>query len=239
MRYKKPLLIETYIEFKLSQTPDPATILGRFPYLAREKFQFEENKTVFNQKIIPRGPNAFEFETIPQVQLFDQEHTLALQAHPRSISVHNISTYFGWKKLKTTVAKVHELINELDLSTDAVGYSTIDELVVPCDGFALGRYFNCDGSWIPTSFVDTARMCDLQLGQELLELDGRNQQISLKVRIHDGLAKVTLHSKIYRKITSEDPLNVIDQLHEESTSLFELLITDETRREMEEDPDHA
>ncbi len=233
MRYKKPLLTESYVEFRLTKDMDAAVLFNRFPELATKKLKYLPNEYVFSQKIKGIGPNKFEIENMPRVQLFNHDKTMVLQAYPKGISLHNINTYLGWQAIKGILADVHLLVNELGFAVDAIGFGTIDTLVVPSDNFKLGHYFNCDGYWIPHTLHDTAKMCDIQLGHELLELDGRNQQLNLKVRLLEGATQVTLHSKFYRKLNGDRSLDVIDELHEESTNLFERLITDATREEME------
>src|SRR6185503_14455980 len=92
-----------------------------------------------------------------------------------------------------------------------------------------------DGNQIPTSHRDSSEACDVSLGRGYLTTDGFNRSMRLQVRgsaqgAEPGTMSIRADAVFHDVIRiSQDPLEVLGALHEESNRFFEALVTDETR----------
>jgi hypothetical protein len=116
---------------------------------------------------------------------------------------------------------------------DSGSLQTIDQLDVPRSGFQVGRYLVCGGEYIPGTYQSSSEPCDISLGRGLLPSDGFNRQLQLSVKADGPKMRIRWHATFTNRLRGASVAQRLEDLHNESTKMFEAMITDETRQFME------
>jgi len=151
------------------------------------------------------------------------------------LAVNLTGEYPGWDaflRLFNTGRRALEAgLGEFQLRS--LNFATIDRFEVAREGFSVSDYLDVGGRVMPKWYADCSESLDLSIGRGLLEPDGRNRQVQVKVQAATDPVKVMLQARFHDLVQEgEDLQKMLARLHKESTDTFESLITDRLRNEV-------
>ena len=228
MGYKKPTIIEIYIECFLA--PSTLTVSRFFeivPALKEKGFTDIELQPSFQVGI--GEPNLQ-----PRIRCWSEGRKKLVQISEDNLIVNLVGEYPGWpaftELLESAVSVVASRIGEFAIAS--MNLHTIDRFSVPVESYALERYVDCGGKIVPEWYKGSREALDITLGRGLVKEDTWNRQINVKVRRREPVViefRVGLHNVIG---SGKSWKHVLETLHDESNEIFESLVTDTTRNEI-------
>ena len=176
--------------------------------------------------LVPTGDGQ-EASFNPRIRCWSEDRVKLTQVGRDQVIANQVGEYLGWERFVEHVRGVLDATGPHSIVS--MSLQAIDRMEVSASGFTLGQYFNCDGQFIPRWYADCAVACDITLGRGLVPVDGHNRVIKLQLRTQDDKRSVRIDSTFHDAVKGADPFRKLDELHEECTSAFEQLVTDETR----------
>lgn len=227
MGYKKPLLIELLSELDLEVALSGDAV---FDFVADLRKSGYPRVELASGMVPAPGPiQAFQ----PRLRSWSTDGTKLVQVSATQIVVNQIGEYLGWSEFRDMFVGVLETAKRHGpIAPNALSLQAIDQLAVASAGFRLGKYFACDGKRIPQWYDDCAEACDITLGRGHAHEGGKNRQLGLQMRNVGHEFAISLTTTFKDRLRSADALPTLEKLHEEATSVFEAVITDETRNLM-------
>jgi uncharacterized protein (TIGR04255 family) len=228
MGYKKPTIIEIYIEcFLAPSTLTVSRVFDVVPALKEKGFTDIELQPSFQVGI-------GEANLQPRIRCWSEGRKKLIQLSEDNLIVNLVGEYPGWptftELLESAVSVVGSRIGEFAIAS--MKLNTIDRFSVPVESYVFDRYVNCGGKIVPEWYKGSREALDLTLGRALVKEDTWNRQINVKVRRREPVViefRVGLHNVVGSDKSWKD---VLETLHDESNQLFESLITDTTRNEI-------
>lgn len=227
MSYKKPLLIEVYVDVRLDvgQLDDTTSLAVverlRGVGLSEIEIVFGANAAVAENAAVNVGP---------RIRCWSSDRTKLAQVGRDQVIANQIGDYLGWRKF---LEHFHTVLRATgDRTVASVALHTIDRLDVAFEGYTLGRYFSCDGGWIPKAFSNYSEPCDISFGHGYLQTDGFNRSLKLQQRAEGERRTVRIDAVFHEVLEGSSLPEKLEKLHTDGVTLFEQLITDETRKIM-------
>jgi uncharacterized protein (TIGR04255 family) len=228
MGYKKPTIIEIYIECFLA--PSTLTVSRLFeivPVLKEKGFTDIELQPSF--QVATGEPNLQ-----PRIRCWSGDRKKLIQLSQDNLVVNLVGDYPGWRAftelLESAVSAVCNSIGEFAIVS--MNLNTIDRFSVPVKSYVFDHYVNCGGKMVPEWYKGSREALDITLGRGLVKEDTWNRRINVKVRRRDPVViefRVGLHNVV---TSGKSWKAVLETLHDESNEIFESLITDSTRSEI-------
>lgn len=235
MDYKKPILIEIYTEV-FFQRDALATdkIFDIVPKIKALKLDVVEmdNTLVVSKEVVKGDTTEQQLEATPRARCWNKEKTQLAQLSKDQLVVNLVGEYPGWEKYLELFNSVIDAVKQsgVELNCRALGLHTLDKFNVPAIDFVASDYLNTSGPMIPAWYKGAVAPFDITLGKGFLEADGYNKQFTVRARNKEEAVEVRTESAFKKSIKPEEKiLNVLGQLHAESTDSFESWITDKTR----------
>lgn len=236
MAYKTPVLDEIYVEtFYEAGSIRAESFFSIVPKLMEADFsEVEFSEAGIRLAIDPDAEDSVVPQPKPRVRCWLPDRSAVAQVSEDMVAVNLVGDYPGW-------ARFTELFGEVLKSTQAgtpeaqprsMNLSTIDRFTLPREGFRLGNYIQCGGTFIPAWYADADGNMDVNLGRGFLAKDGFNRKIGLRVRIEGDEVAVQLRASFHDRLQTVEPSGLLEALHEESTKTFESIITDRVREEI-------
>jgi len=230
MGYKKPTIIEIYIECFLA--PSTLTVSRLFdvvPALKEKGFTDIELQPSFQ---VGTGEPSLQ----PRIRCWSEGRKKLIQLSEDNLIVNLVGDYPEWpaftELLESAVGVVGSRIGAFAIAS--MNLNTIDRFSVPGESYVLDRYVDCGCKIVPAWYKGSREAIDITLGRALVKEDAWNRQINVKVRKREPMLiefRVGLHNTVGSDKSWKD---VLDGLHNESNEIFESLITDSTRNEIME-----
>ena len=236
--YAKPPLVEIYAEFFLAKGTLPAENL--FDTAAKVKASGLPKIEISQQFDIDlaQSPQPTALVPTPKIKCWSEDRTRLVQVAPDLIAVNLVSpesSYPGWEDFRAFIQKIVDATISTFPSSGmkSVSLNTIDKFLFPRKDFVLAKYFNVGGSVVPAWYRDAREACDIDMGWGLLEKDGFNRQMHIKVRPSIETAEIYVNSTFHVSCATRDLISgVLESLHDQSRTSFEGLLTDVTRKEV-------
>lgn len=234
MAYKQPILIEIFAELHLAEgSLVPAGYFEIVPSLKKAQLSEVELGQIEALAVNP-GPGlpALARLTAPRVRCWSKERTKLVQLSPDLVVVNQVGKYLGWSTFEDLFRSVKGILSEKlgTVQATSISLNTIDSMTPPREGFALGKYLDCGGDFVPRWYHDTAVSADITLGRGLLRDDGFNRQIRIALRVDANQAQIQMNAVFHDALDEAQSIeDRLARLHEESTRTFEGTITDATR----------
>lgn len=237
MNYKNPALVEIFAEFYLVKDSLPADKL----FELAEKVKgagFPKVDIGQHGAINIPGQDEVEqpqFTLAPRLRCWSGDKNRLVQISPDLLVMNLVGHYPGWEDYRSFVNKILDATNEClkAAAFRSISLNTTDKFEVPSDGFSVAKYLDVKGPRIPAWYSSAKEACDIDLGWGLLERDGFNRQLHIKVR--PAPSKTTLHIQSTFHVTvpeGKGVQEVLEELHAESSASFESMITEVTRKEV-------
>lgn len=233
MAYKKPVLTEILVEAHLrSASLEQSAFFEIVPALKSLGFtDVELSEAGYTIEIDPSDDEP-KPRAKPRVRCWRPDRQALIQVSEDLVVTNLTGPYPGWDHFRQLFQMAGEAVER---SLSSVAYESlrliaIDKFEVPRDGFTLGKYLQAGGKFIPHWYADADEPLDITLGRGFLQQQGKNRIIKIKVRTQDAVATVLMQSYFHNRLSPDaDVLAVLEELHDESTSTFEALITDTLR----------
>ena len=233
MSYKKPTLIEQYVAFSFRKdTLSQAKMFDVVPALKKIGFDTVEVVNIEQSSINDTGQ--IQRTIIPRFRCWNRDHDNLVQLAPDQVFINKVGKYLGWKDFSQMYLNSLSIIKEnIEFSNiEGIAFNTVDVMNV-FNNAPLGKYLNC-GEIIPMWYSQIKESFDISLGRGFLQADKYNKHIQLIGREINNEYQIKISSLFQKLITqpiiSIDYLsNEIENLHEESNTTFESMITDYTR----------
>lgn len=233
MAYRKPTLIETYVELHLGRG---SLTEGQFfdvvPALKKLGYDDIELTTVGLSLDIKQGRPAPREKQ--RVRCWKPGRRELVQVGEDLLVVNLTGEYPGWDAfLKIFSEAQSALIEGLSrIQIKSINLGSIDRFEVPIDDYSFSSYFDVGGKVVPAWYSNSREAIDIDLGSGILESDGRNRQIHIDVRIADSVI-IGIRCQFHDAVSSGADLDsVLAQLHDESNEAFESIITDSVREQI-------
>ena len=234
MGYKEPILVEIFLELHLPEGRlTPASFFDLVPAL-KEEFPEVEIQQVENIALYPAVGEVTRTAT-PRVRCWSKERTRLVQLSPDLVVVNQVGQYLGWKAFEDHFGSVKAVLDHAMGRVDvtSISLNTLDSMVTPREGFAVGTYLNCGGNVVPGWYRDATSSCDITLGRGVLRDDGFNRQIRIAIRVDATQAQIKMNAVFHDKLGPGVSIDQnLDRLHKESNRTFEDIITATTRQRM-------
>jgi len=161
MGYKKPTIIEIYIECFLA--PSTLTVSRLFevvPALKEKGFTDIELQPSFQVGI--GEPNLQ-----PRIRCWSEGRKKLVQISEDNLIVNLVGEYPGWPEftelLESAVSVVGSRTGEFAIAS--MNLNTIDRFSVPVNSYVFDRYVNCGGKIVPEWYKGSRDARDITLGR--------------------------------------------------------------------------
>lgn len=238
MGYRKPTLVETYSELYLAaDTLTESRFFDVVPALKAAGFTEVELGPGGIQ--LPGEGSIFPRET-QRVRCWKPSRTELVQIGQDQVILNLRGEYPGWDAFLRLFDEGYNAVNDSlgEISVRSLNLHTIDRFEAPREGFEISRYLDPRGGILPSWFEGCSESLDLDMGRGLLDPDGYNKQVHVKVQAATDPVRVQIRCNFHNEVeTSSDLLDVLEHLHVDSTETFEALITDYLRNAVMEGQD--
>ncbi|HEX9729723.1 MAG TPA: TIGR04255 family protein [Gemmatimonadales bacterium] len=234
MSYRKPTLTETYAELHLApETLTEARFFDVVPKLREAGFT-EIELVPAGLSVQIRAGHAVPRET-QRVRCWKPGRKELTQVGEDLFVVNLTGDYPGWQAF-VGLFNVGRAALEAGLGAvtlRSVNLLTIDRFRVPKKEFAASKYLDTGGSLIPQWYEECKESFDIDLGRGILEVDGRNRQVHVKVHAASDPVNVTFQANFHDRVAEDTDLEkLLERLHHESNETFEAFITDHMRKDV-------
>src|SRR6478609_2139793 len=158
MGYKKPLLVELFVEVDLVAPLTGSRILDLANVL--RGLGLSDVELSGHLSAVAAFPGA----TLPfqaRLRCWSQDRSRLVQLSHDQIVVNHVGAYLGWSRFLGLFEQVLGAAKtSAELVPSALALNAIDRFESVNPAFTLGRYFRCDGTWIPRGYQDCAETCD-------------------------------------------------------------------------------
>ena len=237
MSYADPTLVELYAELHLlSGTLKPSAFFGTVPFLQEHGFGDVEMAEGGLFRLDP-SDKSLQPATHPRVRCWNEERTALVQIGEDLLVANIVGDYPGWNPFLEHLTVARDALRSglgEDPSIASLSLNYIDRFYVPTEGYTLGKYLACDGTFVPSWYADATETLDITLGRGLLKKEGFNRQVRVKVRFREEEddIQVEFRTNLHDSLDGNDVDSVLERLHSESNEIFEALITDTTREQV-------
>jgi uncharacterized protein (TIGR04255 family) len=228
MRYKKPVLIELFAECYFTPSTFSAVHVMDVVTGLRSK-GFNDIELVEGLQMGVEQPAVQS-----RIRCWSPGRKKLLQLSEDCLIVNLVGEYPGWSPFVELADLALGLAahSVRDLSLKSVNLNTIDRFTVPRASYLLDQYVNVGGKIVPGWYKGSKEALDLTLGWGLLNENGWNKQVNVRVRCAEAVTiefRAAHHKILASGLEWKSALN---ELHEQSNVTFEALITDKTRNEV-------
>lgn len=230
--YKHPLLLEIFSELRFAQGTLPH---GRVIEMVSALGKKVPGSVEFGQLLVPGGPQPPNIA--PTVRHWSDDRKVLFQFSQDLVVLNQVQQYKGWDAFLVLFRTLRGVLEDAfgkQLPVSSLSLNTIDRLEIRQTEFRLGEYLNCDGTLIPSCYSDAQEPFDIVMGRGVVAVNGRNRQIRLAGRREQAVFAVQMEVHLERSVASASAMAAtLEELHTESTDLFESMITAKTRAFME------
>jgi uncharacterized protein (TIGR04255 family) len=237
--YKKPILIEQFVELYLAKRSlSQDSILSFIPHLKSQGFDIIEMGVVegITINIVPEKKEEItRLPSSPRIRCWNSQRNKLVQLFEDRIAVHQVGEYLGYTDFKNLLSSIIKLATETltNFKVESVAFQTIDQYKTNFDSFLVSKFFNCSGEIIPKWYESSKESFDITLGRGLINsTDGQNRQIYLSARDDAAFKLISMRCVCHSQLLQKSVLICVDELHDESCNLFEKIITDTVRNEV-------
>lgn len=235
MGYRKPTLVETYTELHLlPETLTEARFFDVVPKLKDAGFTEIEFATAGLRVDVRPGASPRPRET-QRVRCWKPGRRELAQVAEDWFAVNLTGEYPGWDAFVQLFNEGRRALQDGlgGLEIRSLALLTLDRFTVAKEGFSVSQYLDVGGRVVPAWYADCSESLDLDIGRGLLEPDGRNRQIHVKVQAATDPVTISFRVEFHDRVQEGvDLLDMLARLHDESNDTFEALITDRVRSEV-------
>jgi len=236
VKYKEPTLFEIYVRIGFADNCITATkIFEIVPKLKDFGLDDVEMGQSFHQPVLSDS----DPHVSPRTRVWDKEKMRLVQLSPNTVVINQTKKYLGWAKFKKLISDIVKVFGDcgVDPSLNSIELNTLDKFSVPESGFEMGKWLNCDGSVIAKYYTDCDIACDIVYGKGDFKKDDKNRQLRIAIRPSGDTVNGELQASFQNRATDFSMLpKLLDDLHEESCSLFESVITKNFRNAIMKGP---
>ena len=172
---------------------------------------------------------------LPRMRCWDDQHLRLVQIAQDMIVINQTKQYLGWSQFRELVEGVASFLDKdkLFATLKDLELRALDRMSIPRPSYRFSDWMQCDGTYLPQFYQDATTSLDVDMGIGLLELDGFNRQFHAHAQVKAKEVELRLQTVLARRITADDNWRtVLEELHTESNSVFENVITDRVRYEI-------
>jgi uncharacterized protein (TIGR04255 family) len=232
MSYKKPTLIEQYLEFSFKKDTISQSMMFDIVPLIKGIDLDNIEITNIDQALLLEGQ--IQKASIPRFRCWSKDRNSLVQLSPDQVIINKVGKYLGWTDFselytKTLVALEPKVkINDIQ----AVTFTTIDLFQEPMHNFLIDKFLNCNGAIIPQWYNNVKEPIDIAIGKGFLPNDGYNKQIKIAGRKLNEEYQIHITSLFQKKVNISNVESLkkeIEELHDDSNYTFEAMITEYLR----------
>lgn len=236
MSYKRPILREIYAEVHLQEGALPQIAFVRLAQILTEAgLTLPEFNQVQSFKMDAAGGPP-TIHVAPRIRLWNPEKNQLAQFSPDEFYFNLVGPYLGWQAfdaLRETTEKAVRTATGKEPALRQVSLILLDSMKVPAAGYTLGKYLKCGGAYIPSWYATSTEAIDISMGRGVLPNDRLNRAFKIAVRPADDGVSIEINSTFRAAALSGRSLKeLIHSLHDDSTAVFEEMITDTTRNDI-------
>lgn len=229
MAYKTPTLTELVAQFLLDdQQIDQGQVLDLVQRARAKGLGTVELAPRFE---VPRGQQSVPLVAAVRFLCWSEDRRLLAQVGPDIVAANQVGEYLGWSRFREHAESVLGLLDGI-AKPASVLLQAVDEIDSIGPDEPLGRYLNCGSRYIPALYSDRSEPCDISLGLGVLERDGFNRQLKIRMQRVADKKRLRWNTVIHESISNGSALDKLEHLHGESNAMFEEMITSATREHM-------
>jgi uncharacterized protein (TIGR04255 family) len=233
--YRTPIIIETYAELHLA--PGGLTQADFFevvPHLKSRGFAGVELASGGLQLEVKSAGFPVPRER-QRVRCWNADRTALVQLAEDLLVVNLTGKYPGWTQFRSNFKQAEEALRSGVKSAEirSVALHTLDQFRIGRGVYVAERCVNVGGGFVPEWYRGSRLSFDVHLGRGAMLAEGQNEQIEIGVDATSDPVGVRIKVGLHRPVSQDRGADaILEKLHDDSTAIFEDLITDYVRNDI-------